>query len=243
MLPIPLSLSAPNAPALRGQAARLRAQLADRPEVDLLDVGLLLGDREHRVRAPSSGGCRRPGAFLRGLDALSQGQAASGVVRGVAGTEDRVVFVFPGQGAHWAGMAVELMASSEVFRESIRSCARAFAPFVDWSLEEVLSGEAEAPGLDRVDVVQPVLFGSRLPRHRDRPNGHGRGPGAVRGDRPAGRDALDDLPARRRIRQDHHSSGGVTAQVERHSSQFRSGGTGRRLRIGERRRTIQDSGL
>ena len=116
MQPIPLSLSARNAPALRGQAARLRAHLADRPEVDLLDVGYSLATTstafEHRAVVVAAD----REAFLRGLDALSQGQAASGVVRGVAGTEDRVVFVFSGMGAQWAGMAVELMASSEVCR-------------------------------------------------------------------------------------------------------------------------------
>ncbi|WP_181798978.1 acyltransferase domain-containing protein, partial [Streptomyces sp. WELS2] len=34
----------------------------------------------------------------------------------------------------------------------------ALAPFVDWSLSAVVRGEAGAPGLERVDVVQPVLF-------------------------------------------------------------------------------------
>ncbi|WP_344432409.1 acyltransferase domain-containing protein, partial [Amycolatopsis minnesotensis] len=34
----------------------------------------------------------------------------------------------------------------------------ALASFVDWSLTEVLTGVEGAPGLDRVDVVQPVLF-------------------------------------------------------------------------------------
>ncbi|WP_254391607.1 acyltransferase domain-containing protein, partial [Streptomyces buecherae] len=30
--------------------------------------------------------------------------------------------------------------------------------YVDWSLTDVLRGAAGAPGFDRVDVVQPVLF-------------------------------------------------------------------------------------
>ncbi|GAA0487236.1 hypothetical protein GCM10009544_55690 [Streptomyces stramineus] len=37
-------------------------------------------------------------------------------------------------------------------------CARALEPYVDWSLLGVLRGEPDAPPLDRVDVVQPVLF-------------------------------------------------------------------------------------
>ncbi|MCL6303048.1 acyltransferase domain-containing protein, partial [Streptomyces kronopolitis] len=37
-------------------------------------------------------------------------------------------------------------------------CEAALEPFTDWSLSAVLRGEEGAPGLDRVDVVQPVLW-------------------------------------------------------------------------------------
>ena len=69
-----------------------------------------------------------------------------------------VVFVFPGQGSQWEGMAVGLLDASPVFAEWIGACGEALSRFVDWSLEDVLRGVDGAPGLDRVDVVQPVLF-------------------------------------------------------------------------------------
>ncbi|MEU2588239.1 acyltransferase domain-containing protein, partial [Streptomyces avermitilis] len=69
-----------------------------------------------------------------------------------------VVFVFPGQGPQWPGMGRELLDASDAFRESVRACEAAFAPYVDWSVEQVLRGSPDAPGLDRVDVVQPTLF-------------------------------------------------------------------------------------
>ena len=69
-----------------------------------------------------------------------------------------VVFVFPGQGSQWVGMAVELLDSSPVFAERMRVCGEALGAHVDWSLEDVLRGGRGAPGLERVDVVQPVLF-------------------------------------------------------------------------------------
>ncbi|MEV5357092.1 type I polyketide synthase [Streptomyces sp. NPDC052693] len=80
---------------------------------------------------------------------------ASGVVSASAGSP---VFVFPGQGAQWVGMAVELLDSSPVFAARFAECAEALSPFVDWSLVDVVRGEGGAPGLDRVDVVQPVLW-------------------------------------------------------------------------------------
>uniref|UniRef100_UPI00056D88E9 acyltransferase domain-containing protein n=1 Tax=Streptomyces sp. NRRL B-1347 TaxID=1476877 RepID=UPI00056D88E9 len=68
------------------------------------------------------------------------------------------VFVFPGQGAQWAGMAVGLLESSPVFAEAMGECESALSAYVDWSLTDVLRGAEGAPGFDRVDVVQPVLF-------------------------------------------------------------------------------------
>ena len=91
-----------------------------------------------------------------GLAGLRPGGAApEWLVRGTARDRGRVVFVFPGQGAQWTGMAVELAGSAPVFRDRLAGCAAALEPYVDWSLEEALAGPEL---LARVDVVQPVLW-------------------------------------------------------------------------------------
>ncbi|MCP3804660.1 type I polyketide synthase [Allokutzneria sp. A3M-2-11 16] len=89
---------------------------------------------------------------LEGLRSLADGRASGAVVRGVAGDVSRPVFVFPGQGSQWSGMAVGLL-SEPVFGARMAECASALAPHVEWDLFEELRGP-----LDRVDVVQPVLF-------------------------------------------------------------------------------------
>ncbi|MFE1755941.1 acyltransferase domain-containing protein, partial [Streptomyces anandii] len=96
---------------------------------------------------------------LNGLGALAEGRESAGVVRGsAAGVDGRAVFVFPGQGSQWAGMAAELLESSPVFAERMAECAMALDAFVDWSLTDVLR-EADAEAwLGQVDVVQPVLW-------------------------------------------------------------------------------------
>ncbi|OSP27969.1 hypothetical protein B7767_40755, partial [Streptomyces sp. 13-12-16] len=48
--------------------------------------------------------------------------------------------------------------TSPVFAERIAACADALAPYVDWSLTDVLRGTEGAPSLDRVDVAQPALW-------------------------------------------------------------------------------------
>ncbi|SMC49107.1 type I polyketide synthase [Kibdelosporangium aridum] len=89
------------------------------------------------------------------MAAVAAGESPAGVVQGVSSPVNRVVFVFPGQGSQWVGMALDLLESSPVFAERMRECAAALAPFIDWSLLDVLGDEA---ALARVDVVQPVLW-------------------------------------------------------------------------------------
>ncbi|QNP70792.1 SDR family NAD(P)-dependent oxidoreductase [Streptomyces roseirectus] len=152
---LPWVLSARGEAALRDQAARLLSRLDDEPGLNPVDVGFSLATGraafEHRavLMAADTAG------FRKGLAGLVRCATETGVVQGVAGSDDRVVFVFPGQGSQWVGMAVELLASSPVFAESMRACAEALKPHVDWSLLDVLDDQA---ALERVDVVQPVLF-------------------------------------------------------------------------------------
>ncbi|MFH8386126.1 SDR family NAD(P)-dependent oxidoreductase [Kitasatospora sp. NPDC018058] len=154
---LPWVLSARTEPALRDQAARLAAQLDRRP-ADPADIALALATTrdQHPHRAVVVG---TDTAGLRaGLDALADGRAVAGLVQGEAAEPGRTVLVFPGQGSQWERMAVDLLDSSEVFREAMEACAKALAEHTDWSLIEVLRGAPDAPGLERVDVVQPVLF-------------------------------------------------------------------------------------
>ncbi|MBW5487048.1 acyltransferase domain-containing protein, partial [Streptomyces bambusae] len=95
---------------------------------------------------------------LDGLARLAAGESAAHLVEGLADIEGKTAFVFPGQGSQWAGMAVELYASSPVFAARLDECAAALAPYTDWSLLEVLRQADGAPGFDRVDVVQPALW-------------------------------------------------------------------------------------
>ncbi|QKV91028.1 SDR family NAD(P)-dependent oxidoreductase [Streptomyces sp. NA02950] len=156
---LPWVLSGRTEQALRDRAAQLRDHLADRPDLDLVELGgaLALARTAFDHRGVVVGRDRRQ--LLDGLDALAQGTPAANVVEGTAGGGGRkAVFVFPGQGSQWLGMALALWDSSPVFAEQLEACADALGPFLDWSLREVLRGEPDAPSLSRIDVVQPALF-------------------------------------------------------------------------------------
>ncbi len=154
---LPWVLSGRGWAGLRGQAARLAEYVQQRPELAAPDVGRSLAARpllEHRALVLGNG----RDDLLRGLAALAEARVAPGVVEGRVAPSRNPVFVFPGQGGQWPGMALDLLDESPVFAQALRACAEALGGLVDWSLEDVLRGIDGAPGLERVDVVQPALF-------------------------------------------------------------------------------------
>ncbi|POX69033.1 acyltransferase domain-containing protein, partial [Mycobacterium kansasii] len=80
------------------------------------------------------------------------------VVAGRARPTGQTVFVFPGQGSQWVGMGAQLLDAAPVFAEHLRRCDKALGEYLPWSLLDVVRGAPGAPGLDRVDVVQPALW-------------------------------------------------------------------------------------
>ncbi|HEY8986901.1 MAG TPA: type I polyketide synthase, partial [Streptomyces sp.] len=153
-------LSGRTAEALREQGGRLIEHLGVRRGVALRDVGAaLVGSRSTFAHRAVVVGSDRSG-LLRGLGALAAGEGDPAVVQGqvqgaVGSGAGRTVFVFPGQGSQWVGMARGLSEVSPVFRERLVECAAALSAYTDWSLLEVLDGEGS---LERVDVVQPALW-------------------------------------------------------------------------------------
>ncbi|MEV4007102.1 acyltransferase domain-containing protein [Actinomadura sp. NPDC049753] len=160
--PFALALSARTSAALRAQAGRAREFMAAHPQERPADIARTLAARTPmRWRAAVVGDTRDD--LMDGLEILAGGGKVPAAVRGYrspalvraqARDASDPVFVFPGQGAQWRGMAVELLRESPVFRERMAECERALSAHCDWSLADVLENDP----LDRVDVVQPALF-------------------------------------------------------------------------------------
>ncbi|HMC50039.1 MAG TPA: beta-ketoacyl synthase N-terminal-like domain-containing protein, partial [Solirubrobacterales bacterium] len=157
--PLPFALSAKSEPALREAAARLGAHLQEHPETELADLAYSLATTrsafEHRAVAIATDRDQ----LAEALTAFGGGTEATDLVRGRARrTRQRPVFVFPGQGSQWRGMALELLEASSFFGERMAACEQALAPHLGWSIHDALRELPAAPSMDRGEVVQPILF-------------------------------------------------------------------------------------
>ncbi|WNF00876.1 SDR family NAD(P)-dependent oxidoreductase [Streptomyces luomodiensis] len=173
--PLLIPVSARTRTALSGQAERLLAFLQTASDETASDettpdditshlslpaLARSLATRrthfEHRavVRA------RTADELRAGLAGLAGGDTAPNLVTGSAPalSSGKVAFVFPGQGAQWASMALDLLACSAPFRAELAKADAAIRRYTGWSATAVLRGEADAPELTGDDVVQPVLF-------------------------------------------------------------------------------------
>ncbi|WP_043239102.1 type I polyketide synthase [Streptomyces violaceusniger] len=158
---VPWVLSARSKEALRGQAVALAERVGGDSGLSAVDVGwsLVTSRSVFEHRAVVVGGDRAE--LSAAVEALAGGVSHPGVVQsGVAAVVGDVgpVLVFPGQGSQWVGMGAELLEVSPVFAARVGECERALAPYVEWSLMDVLRGADGAADLGRVDVVQPVLW-------------------------------------------------------------------------------------
>ena len=155
---VPWVVSGRGEAALRAQAGRLAGfARAGAGGAGVADAGwsLAAGRSVFEDRAVVLAG--DTAGFAAGLAAVAGGVPADGVVTGQVpdGGPGKTVFVFPGQGGQWEGMA-GLAESCPAFASRLAECAAALQPHVDWPVAEVLLGGGE--GLAGTEIVQPVLW-------------------------------------------------------------------------------------
>jgi acyl transferase domain-containing protein/NADPH:quinone reductase-like Zn-dependent oxidoreductase/acyl carrier protein len=159
---VPVRVSSRTAEGLREQAGALAEFVRSHPGTRLIDLGLSSVRTRSAFERRAVVVAADRDELLDGLDALAAGREHSAVISGsVSGAVEGgsgVVWVFSGQGSQWPGMAVALLTSSPVFAEALGECEQVLSELTGWSLTSVLRGEPGAPGLERVDVVQPTLF-------------------------------------------------------------------------------------
>nr|WP_262062121.1 type I polyketide synthase [Streptomyces sp. STR69] len=163
--PVPWVLSARSEQALRAQARDLHDLAAADADLDLLDAGWSLVSSRTRFehRAVVLGHDRDE--LLSALEALSEGRDCAAVVRGTAGEPGGPVYLFPGQGAPWAGAGRQLYDTYPDFAQSLDEICARFDAHLPYRLKPVLLADDPA-GRDRTDIAQPALFTLQVSLYR-----------------------------------------------------------------------------
>ena len=152
-----LVLSAKTSLALGAATSSLSDHLKEHPEHSLSNTAYTLAVGRHHF------GHRKAILVPQenfGALPLSCRQSFSGEA---AANPPFVVFLFPGQGAQYAGMSRGIYDSEPVFREKLETCAELVRARLDYDLRQVLFEEPdESPtALERLRqtaVTQPVMF-------------------------------------------------------------------------------------
>ncbi|MGV9316734.1 SDR family NAD(P)-dependent oxidoreductase [Streptomyces sp. NPDC003691] len=168
-VPLPWTLSARTAAALRAAAGRLAAHItASAPSVSAsasasvsaptdADIGwsLAAGRAVLEHRAVVLGGDRAE--RLAGLAALAAGRPAPGVVTGTAVPQARLAVLFTGQGAQRLGMGRELHSAYPEFARAFDAAAELLDTHLDRPLRDVVWGDDEQLA-GRTEYAQAGLF-------------------------------------------------------------------------------------
>ena len=160
-----LLLSARTAEALQQSRSALAAELSGPDELNLPDVAYTLARRRKENIRMAAVVDDRHGRG-NGAGARQSTTTCSSVNRCRAPiNSDRVVFLFPGQGAQHIGMARGLYESEPVFAEHFDQCAAGFGEELGIDLRaEVFDGTAAKPGAHRPHPTRAVRRGIRARR-------------------------------------------------------------------------------
>ncbi len=157
-----LLLSARTGEALKQGRAELAAELSggqDSQAPSLTDVAYTLAGRQpHNLRLAAVVADRADATAVLGSEESENVFIGEGVELGTdASATDRVVFLFPGQGAQHIGMARGLYDTEPVFAEYFDRCAAGFEAELGYDLRAMIF-EGTSRDLERTDRTQPALF-------------------------------------------------------------------------------------
>jgi phthiocerol/phenolphthiocerol synthesis type-I polyketide synthase B len=163
--PIPavttLLVSGKNGERLASTAAMVADwMVGDGAGVPLADIAHTLDHHRDRHRKFATVCARDRTQAVAGLRSLAAAEPADAVVGPHDGQcRAGTVFVYSGQGSHWAGMGRQLLADEPVFANAVAELEPIFLEHVGFSLQQVLADGEAVRGDAR---VQPVLVGLQL---------------------------------------------------------------------------------
>ena len=155
--PALLLLSARGPEALRALARRYAERLAGASRSTLDDICWSAATRRSALEHRAAFVADDANSLAAQLAAFVDGEAAP--VDGIVLDPDAAqpVFVVPGQGGQWRGMARELLRREPAFAAALHACDAAARPYLGMSIVEQIGADAPE-GDECIDVIQPVLL-------------------------------------------------------------------------------------
>jgi phthiocerol/phenolphthiocerol synthesis type-I polyketide synthase B len=154
-----LPLSARHPQALRDLAARYAKLLRSPGAPTLAAICRNAALRRRAFERRAAFVATDSAAMAEALTRYAAGEAAA--AEGLCADGPRTVaFVAPGQGAQWAGMAQQLLATEPSFRAALDRCDAAARPWLGVSICDLIrrpDDPENAALLERIDVIQPTL--------------------------------------------------------------------------------------
>ncbi|KAI0391418.1 hypothetical protein F5Y17DRAFT_409960 [Xylariaceae sp. FL0594] len=153
-LPFIFPLSATSEAALDQMPAQIQKWLASRSETssasDLRDLSYTLSCRRSLFKWRKA----YVASDIASLTTALEGKTS----KTRAAPSAKLAFVFTGQGAQWAGMGIELIDASPVFKSLIKSSSRVLESLgCEWDLVTELSkSEAESSRINESELAQPL---------------------------------------------------------------------------------------
>lgn len=160
-----LVLSARTPQALDTARVRLRGHLAG-TDADLGDVAYTLRATRRRFEHRLAVACRTVEEAVAALGSPATLDTAAGDL-----TDGTVAFLFPGQGAQYAGMAEQLYRTEPELARHLDECTDILVPLLGLDLRQVIFRDRDDELLRQTRVTQPALFAveyalARLWMHR-----------------------------------------------------------------------------
>jgi acyl transferase domain-containing protein/acyl carrier protein len=158
--------SAPNPAALPALATAYRARLEGwRAEgIRLADLCHSAAVRRTHFDHRLAIACRSTDELAAALDDHAAGRASPLAVAGrrPRAREDRVAFVYSGQGTQWAGAGVTLLETSAAFRGELERWDELFRARAGWSILAELAAAEDVSRLRETEIAQPVIFALQM---------------------------------------------------------------------------------
>lgn len=165
-------LSAKTPAALKKQTRNLAEFLKENRNINLGDAAFTLQAGRRAFKHRQMLVCKGFGVseVIEPLSGLNSDDVRTGVIKG---KDIRLVFMFPGQGAQYIDMGLDLYRHEPLFRQEIEHCFEILEPTIDYDLKKILypgvfSGQSEDRGrgstgippwgIDQTEVAQSVIF-------------------------------------------------------------------------------------